>query len=53
MYVIETIPGTGLDTLLTLYDAGGAALEDDDDGGPGVGSRIEYSNAEDRLLVIA
>ena len=44
-YTIETsIPsGSGVDTVITLYDASGSRLEGDDDGGAGLASKIVWT----------
>lgn len=45
-YTVETINLTpGTDTILCLYDVGGAQLRCDDDGGPGLGSRLTIEDA--------
>jgi len=41
----ETCESFDIDSLLTLYDAGGVAIESDDDGGRGFCSRIDGTGA--------
>ena len=42
-YTISASSASGLDTVLTLFDAAGAQLGSDDDGGIGFGSLIAYT----------
>jgi hypothetical protein len=52
-YVFEADPENLLDTAITLYDADGATeLAADDDGGQGLGSKIEFRNSVQRTLFI-
>lgn len=41
--VVEVEPLDGLDTYLRVYDVDGALVAEDDDGGIGLGSRLEFT----------
>lgn len=53
-YVIETFNlGSSIDTMITLYDAGGQELISDDDGGDeALASRITWSASEDGVFYV-
>ncbi|QDT00006.1 beta strand repeat-containing protein [Adhaeretor mobilis] len=42
-FTANATPGSSLDTYLRLFDDNGVELEDDEDGGPGVNSLIDFT----------
>jgi len=53
-YVMQTFEGdSGLDTVITVYDADGLELDEDDDGGDGLFSRLEFTPDADGVYYVA